>query len=138
MQPKLSKSAIQLREQIDDCYADRNRSSDGWIGDERHRHLKSDHNPDKNGWVRAIDVTANLGSHTDEMHRLVEQLRKYGRKRLKYIIFDGKIVSRKSMWRWVKYKGVNPHRSHAHFSFKKKADNDRSFWNVPMLGGKNG
>ena len=135
MNPRLSKAGVQLREQLDDCYPDRNRSSDGWIGDARHSKTKSDHNPDKDGWVRALDVTTNLGSHTDEMHRLVEQIRKYGRKKLTYIIFDGKIASRKTLWRWRPYKGINPHRTHAHFSFKKKADNDRSFWNIPMLGG---
>lgn len=138
MNPKLSKAAVQLREQFDDCYPDRNRSSDGWIGDARHSHTKSHHNPDADGWVRAIDVTANLGSYPDEMHRVVEQLRKYGRKRLAYIIFDGKICSRKSLWKWRKYKGINPHRKHAHFSFRPSADLDNSFWNVPLLGGSNG
>jgi hypothetical protein len=85
MQPRLSKAGVQLREQIDDCYPDRNRTSDGWIGDVRHSHTKSDHNPDADGWVRALDVTANLGSYPDEMHKLVEQMRKLGRKRLSYI-----------------------------------------------------
>ncbi len=46
MKPRLSKSAIQLREQIDDAFPDRDRTSDGWIGDTRHAARKSDHNPD--------------------------------------------------------------------------------------------
>lgn len=138
MQPKLSKAAIQLREQFDDCYPDRKRSSDGWLGDSRHQKTKSDHNPDKSGWVRALDITANLGSRNDEMHNLVEQLRKHGRKRLSYIIFDGKIASPKTLWRWKRYTGINPHRAHAHFSFKKSADNKGEFWDVEMLGGQNG
>ncbi len=54
MKPRLSKAAIQLREQFDDSYADRDRSSDGWIGDTRHAARPSDHNPDAQGWVRAI------------------------------------------------------------------------------------
>lgn len=138
MTASLSKAGVQLREQFDDCYPDRNRSSDGWIGDDRHAARKSDHNPDKNGIVRALDITANLGSRTDEMHEVVEQLRKYGRKRLSYIIFNGKICSPKTLWRWKKYKGINPHNKHAHFSFKKSADKDGSFWQVPILGGSNG
>lgn len=138
MQPKLSKAAIQLREQFDDCYPDRNRSSDGWIGDARHSATKSDHVPDADGWVRALDVTANLGSYPDEMHRVVEQLRKLGRKRLAYIIFDGKICSPKTLWRWKRYTGINPHRKHAHFSFKKSADLKDKFWDIPLLGGSNG
>jgi hypothetical protein len=138
LQPRLSKAGVQLREQLDDCYPDRNRSSDGWIGDARHSTRKSDHNPDADGWVRALDITANLGSYPNEMHSLVEEMRKFGRKRLEYIIYDGKIASRKSLWRWRKYKGINPHTKHAHFSFRKSADLDNSFWNVPMLGGSNG
>lgn len=138
MKPKLSKAAVQLREQFDDCYPERSRQSDGWLGDARHSTTKSHHNPDADGWVRAIDVTADLGSIDDEMHRVVEQLRKLGRKRLAYIIFDGKICSPKSLWKWRTYKGINPHRKHAHFSFKKSADLDQSFWNVPLLGGTNG
>ncbi len=46
MKAKLSKAASQLREQIDDSFPDRDRTSDGWIGDTRHAARKSDHNPD--------------------------------------------------------------------------------------------
>jgi hypothetical protein len=46
VKPRLSKSAIQLREQIDDAFPGRDRTSDGWIGDTRHAARKSDHNPD--------------------------------------------------------------------------------------------
>ena len=56
---KLCKAGIQLREQVDDMYMDRDRKSDGWIGDTRHSARKSDHNPDKNGIVRALDLDAD-------------------------------------------------------------------------------
>ncbi len=42
---KLCKAGIQLREQVDDAFPDRDRTSDGWIGDKRHSARKSDHNP---------------------------------------------------------------------------------------------
>jgi len=96
VKPRLSKSAIQLREQIDDAYADRDRTSDGWIGDTRHAARKSDHNPDVQGWVRAIDVDRDLngkGRKPDVMPDLVDQIRllaKSGDKRISYIIFDGR------------------------------------------------
>ena len=60
MKPRLSKAAIRLREQMDDSFPDRDRSSDGWLGDTRHAARKSDHNPDEQGWVRAIDIDADL------------------------------------------------------------------------------
>jgi hypothetical protein len=45
MKAWLSKAAVQMREQIDDSFADRSRKSDGWIGDQKHQNTKSDHNP---------------------------------------------------------------------------------------------
>ncbi len=55
MKPILCKAGQQLREQFDDTYPDRDRTSDGWIGDTRHSARTSDHNPDAKGIVRAID-----------------------------------------------------------------------------------
>lgn len=136
---RLSKSAAQLREQLDDSYLERSRKSDGALGDARHSARKSDHNPDKNGWVRAIDVTADLGVGLDETADLVNQIRKYAkkskRKRIAYIIYRGKIASPILNWKWRKYRGTNPHNSHFHISFTSLGDNDGSFFNIPMLGG---
>lgn len=134
---KLSKAAVQLREQIDDCYPERDRRSDGTIGDFRHQHTKSDHNPDAQGWVRALDIDADLAAHKSEMAYLADQLRRNARKdkRISYLIYNNKIASPKTLWRWVKYRGINPHKSHLHISFKKSADNQGRFFNIPMLGG---
>jgi len=138
---KLSKAAVQLREQFDDCYPERDRSSDGTLGDDRHSKIKSDHNPDKNGWVRALDIDADLlRKQPEEMAYIVNQLCSNARKdgRLAYVIYNGKIASPKSLWKWRKYRGVNTHTKHAHFSFKKSADNDGRFFDIPMLGGSLG
>ena len=142
MKPKLSKAAIQLREQIDDSFPDRDRTSDGWIGDTRHAHRVSDHNPDAQGWVRAIDVDRDLfkGSKPDVMPDLADQLRaackSKSEKRISYIIFDGRIASPILGWRWRKYTGANKHTKHMHVSFKKEADNAGAFYQVSMLGGE--
>ena len=141
MKPRLSKSAIQLREQIDDAFPDRDRSSDGWLGDVRHTLRKSHHNPDVQGWVRAIDVDRDLhgkGRKPDLMPDLADQIRiaaKSGDKRIAYIIFDGKIASSKKAWRWRTYDGINKHNHHAHISFTKEGDENGSFFNIPMIGG---
>jgi hypothetical protein len=142
VKPRLSKAAIQLREQFDDSYADRDRSSDGWIGDTRHAARPSDHNPDAQGWVRAIDIDRDLSGKAkpDLMPDLVDQVRllcKSGvEKRISYIIFDGFIYSAKFRFIKRKYTGANKHTKHAHFSFKKTADNDGAFFQIPMLGGE--
>ena len=140
MKPKLSKAAIQLREQFDDSFPDRDRTSDGWIGDTRHAARKSDHNPDEQSWVRAIDVDKDLhkGSKPDLMPDLVDQLRlackSKSEKRISYIIFDGLIYSSILNWKPRKYTGANKHQKHVHISFKKEADNDGAFFQIPMLG----
>jgi hypothetical protein len=143
MKPRLSKAAIQLREQLDDSFPDRSRLSDGWIADARHmRAGKSDHCPDAQGIVRAIDVSRGLfqGSEPDIMGDLVDQLRAAGKSksenRISYIIFDGFIYSAKYRFIKRKYTGANKHTKHAHFSFKKEADNDGAFFQVSMLGGE--
>jgi len=141
VKPRLSRSAIQLREQIDDAFPDRDRTSDGWIGDSRHAARKSDHNPDGQGWVRAIDVDRDLngkGRKPDLMPDLVDQIRlaaKSGDKRISYIIFDGKIASSKKAWAWRPYDGINKHNHHAHISFTVRGDYDNTFFNIPMIGG---
>jgi len=140
MKPKLCAAGKQLREQIDDAFADRDRTSDGWIGDTRHAARPSDHNPDANGWVRAIDVDRDLSGKAkpDIMPDLADQIRlagKSGEKRIAYVIFDGRIASSRLNWRWRKYTGSNKHNHHCHISFTKKGDEDGSYFNIPLLGG---
>jgi len=143
MKPKLNHAAIQLRKQIDDSFPDRDRTSDGWIGDTRHAARKSDHNPDEQGWVRAIDVDRDLfkGSKPDIMGDLADQLRALCKsqkeRRITYIIFDGRIASAKKGWAWRTYEGSNKHNHHCHISFAKEADDDGAFFQVPMLGASN-
>jgi hypothetical protein len=98
----LCKAGQQLREQLDDSYPDRDRRSDGFLGDVRHSYIKSDHNPDPTAKhvVRACDFDRDLSgaSKPDLMPYLADQIRlcaKSGDLRIKYIIFDGRIASSK-------------------------------------------
>lgn len=144
MKPKLSKAASQLREQVDDTFPERDRSSDGWIADQRHMRSgkPSDHVPDK-GWVRAIDIDADLSgkSKPEIMPDLADEIRVFAKrdakKRIAYIIYNGRIASPILGWKWRKYTGANKHTKHAHISFTKKADEDGAFYQIPMLGGNN-
>ena len=140
MKFQLSKAAIQLRNQVDDTYPSRDRTSDGWIGDTRHAARPSDHNPDANGWVRAIDLDRDLSGRTkpDLMPDLADQIRLLCKskreKRIAYLIFDGRIASSKKGWAWRTYEGSNKHNHHMHVSFTKEADLLGEFFQVPMLG----
>jgi hypothetical protein len=142
MKPKLSKAGQQLREQFDDIFPDRDKRSDGWISDYRHSLRVSDHNPDpKTGVVRAIDVDRDVhkSGKPDLMPDIADQIRlaaKSGEKRISYVIFNGRIASSRLGWRWRTYKGSNPHNHHCHISFTSKGDEDGSFFNIPLLGGK--
>ena len=139
MKYKLCKAGQQLRLQLDDSYSDRDRTSDGWIGDTRHSARTSDHNPDEQGIVRAIDIDRDLSGKAkpDLMPDLADQIRLCAKsdKRISYIIFNGKIASSRMGWRWRKYSGINPHTKHCHISFTPKGDTDGSFFFIPMLGG---
>jgi len=139
MKPILCKAGQQLRLQVDDSFGDRDRTSDGWIGDLRHQSRPSDHNPDAKGIVRAIDIDRDLAGKAkpDLMPDLADQIRLCAKsdKRISYIIFNGKIASARMGFRWRKYSGSNPHDHHCHISFTTKGDTDGSFFNIPMLGG---
>jgi hypothetical protein len=140
VKPLLCKAGQQLREQIDDSFPDRDRKSDGWIGDAAHSNRKSDHNPDSiNGIVRAIDVDKDLDSRASTGAYLADQIRLCAKRdrRISYVIFAGKISSAKSFWRWRTYSGINSHDKHIHISFTKKGDENGSWFEIPMLGAGN-
>jgi hypothetical protein len=133
----LSKSAETLRKQINASFPDRDKRSDGWIGDSRHAATKSDHNPAApTGVVRAIDVDSDLGGAANNAHYLANQLRILGKtdKRISYVIFNRKIASRILFWKWRKYSGIDPHTSHIHISFTPLGDQDKSKFKLPILG----
>ncbi len=121
---KLCAAGHTLRDQINRAFPNRDRRSDGTIGDSSHSARKSDHNPDAKGWVRAIDIDANLSDDPKAAYILANQLRVLARRdrRFSYIIFNRRITSRRTLWRWVRYRGINPHEKHIHVSFTKKGD----------------
>ena len=137
---KLCKAGQQLREQIDDAFPDRSRvSPEGWLGDRRHAARVSDHNPLPGSQiVRAYDFNTDLGSSKHEAYDLADQLRLLARsdKRISYIIFNGKIASWKRNYKWRKYTGINPHKTHIHISFTAQGDHDGSMFRIPLLTGE--
>jgi hypothetical protein len=140
MKPRLVKAAETLRKQINSNYPDRDTASDGWVADLRHLSRgNSDHIPDNEGWVCAIDIDRDLSGKPkpDIMGDLADQLRiaaRNGDNRIKYIIFDGRICSRILNWKWRTYNGANKHTHHMHVSFdQKKGKADGSPFQIPML-----
>jgi hypothetical protein len=139
MKPLLCKAGQQLREQIDDSFPDRDRKSDGWIGDARHQRAgTSDHLPDPiNGIVRGLDLDKDLDSRPSTGAYLADQIRlcaKAGDERIAYVIYAGKIASAKKSWSWRTYDGINRHDHHIHISFTKEGDQNGRWFDIPMLG----
>ena len=134
MKPRLCKAGATLKAQIDDKWPKRDRTSDGWIADARHRDQgTSDHIPNAIGIVRALDVDHDLDRKDKlAMGVLVEKLRKQAAAdgRIAYIIYAGRIASPRRSgpkllpWLWRPYTGANPHNAHAHFSFTPLGDID--------------
>ena len=138
MKPWLCAAGTQLRDQIDTWFPDRRTASDGWVGDSRHATRKSDHNPDKSGCVRAIDISVSLGSPEGIAAYLADQIRKCAKtdKRISYVIFQHHIATKLLNYKWRRYRGINSHISHIHISFTQLGDKDSKPFNIPLLGGK--
>lgn len=115
---RLAKSLEALRKQVNEAAPNRSTASDGTIGDQAHKARKSDHNPDKHGIVRALDLTHDPRNGVDG-HRLAEAIVASRDPRVKYVIWNRRIASGSKgpdAWKWRPYSGTNPHDKHVHVS----------------------
>lgn len=133
---------VVLIDEIDARAPGRDKQSDGSIGDRAHQARPSDHNPDANGAVRALDVTDDEGNlHADliydsddfDIDVFFEWLRLRKDPRIKYVISDNRMFS--SYWSggippytWRTYSGTNPHERHGHISTLPEHDNNTTTW----------
>lgn len=140
--PRLVAAGVTLRDQVNRRWPHRDKRSDGWIGDSDHQSRPSDHNPDKNGWVHAIDIDHDfLGAKggAEEAEKFANQLIELAREgkdrgRLKYVVYNNRIASgthADKYWTWRK--GNWGHTQHIHVSFTNKAQRDSSEFPLPIL-----
>lgn len=128
---RVAKSLRVLYDQVNAAYPGRDKSSDGTIGNEAHQATKSEHNPDKNGVVRALDITNSPGVLSSR--KLAEALINSGDPRIYYVISDGEIANPNiSNGAWRPYKGSNPHDHHMHISVVEDPDlyDDQRPWSI--------
>ena len=152
----VAKQIAALFRDFDEAFSDRDRTTDGTIGDPAHQAEVSGHNPDDTpgvqaeyqdadtkAEVRAGDIDVNLHSYdgVPDMVKMQQVLDKLiatpnDIRRLKYIIFNRRIASRNTNWRWVTYTGKDPHTNHAHASGDPNYDEDGSpYTSILSLGG---
>lgn len=140
-------SLVSLRNEFNQLAPNRDKASDGSIGDPRHAASSSDHNPDETGntpyddtdrtnEVHAIDVDDDLREPGWTMTRCVEVIvtrHREGRDdRLQNVIYNRRIWSRSWGWTARAYTGSNAHTQHAHFSarYTSAQENDTSPWGL--------
>jgi hypothetical protein len=133
---RVAESLQRLLEQVNQMAPDRNKASDGSIGDPRHQSRASDHNPwviDGNiGVVTARDITHDPRNGCDAQ-KIADSIVASRDPRVKYIIWNRQICNSKTQpWTWRRYTGANPHNKHVHISVlpeKAKYDN-RADWQL--------
>lgn len=138
---RVANSLNMLLRQLNAAYPNRDKSSDGSIGDAAHASRSSDHNPwvkDSSGQpiVTARDFT-NDAPYMDS-HQLALKLIESKDKRIKYVIDHGKIASGEAgpqPWVWRKYTGSNAHDHHVHVSVREqqKYFDDETPWGLAAL-----
>jgi hypothetical protein len=119
---------VALRSEFNALNPERDKGADGWIGDAAHQARPSDHNPDAQGRVHAVDIdsTGPWPNYTFDIYvRNViagerdKWLNPNDVCRLEYIIWDHEIFSRSNDFEPRDYKGSDPHTNHAHFSGRR-------------------
>jgi hypothetical protein len=120
----LAASLVALRREVNRRWPNRDKASDGWIGDPSHQARRSDHNPDwdapgaRRGVVRALDVDKDGITVSQLLAAVVRD------PRVAYVIWNRRIASATAdgtPWNWEPYRGTNPHTSHVHISIKHTA-----------------
>jgi len=141
---------VRLRSDFNALAPDRDKTSDGWLGDTAHQQETSDHNPDETGnvpirdadrvnEVHAIDADKDLRESDLTMEKVVQFLlgrcRSGAEKRLRYIIYNRRIWEASNGWKQRAYTGPNPHDKHAHFSFSYDTarEADASTWHLELI-----
>lgn len=111
--------------QATQLWPNRNRASDGTLGDPAHAARVSDHNPGHNGLVHAADLTHDPANGVD-CNVLAEQIK--DDPRVKYVIWNRRIWNPSISRSWRPYTGSNPHDHHMHVSVTDAGENDASPW----------
>lgn len=140
----------QLRTELNRIAPNRDRDSDGTIGDPAHQSRVSDHNSDETGnvpirdadkvnEVHAVDLDADLREPNLTMEMVVQHVlgrcRSGAEKRLRYIIYNRRIWEASNGWKQRAYTGDSPHTEHAHFSasYETKLEASLASWGLEEI-----
>ena len=117
---KAQPAAIAVLRQATALWPKRKKASDGLLPSKDH--VKQNPNSDHNSGY-AVDITHDPVNGVDCSFAFIKL---QSDKRVKYLIFNGKIWSAEKGNR--DYTGSNPHKKHLHISIKEKCGDDTSPW----------
>ena len=127
----LAPSLRLLRSEINTRWPNRDKSTDGSVGDLSHAARASDHNPNSRGSVNAIDVDKD---GIDPMGLVALAIKD---SRVNYVIYNRQIWQRKYGFKPRPYSGINAHTKHIHVSIIQSvaAEQNTDPWGVARIGG---
>ena len=141
---QLVKAGVTLRDQVNARWPKRDKQSDGWIGDAAHSNRASFHNPDKRGYVFAIDLDENFGigklRNGGAAKRFANELLAYSRSnlpghdRVLHVVYEDKVASGTYKATWWKWRGKGyGHQQHIHITFTEAAVKNGALFPLPCL-----
>lgn len=119
----LNRALTNFRREVNARWPNRDKRSDGTIGDPDHQSRDSDHNPDRDGSVDAWDMDID---GVDVWACINAAL---AHDSIQYIIYNRKITSRSwGLGTWRHYSGDNPHDKHVHYNTRSSHENSNKPW----------
>lgn len=134
-----------LQAQVNKRWPERDKASDGVLGDASHAARQSDHNPDSRGYVHAVDIDEDFRGSKHDNRWFADQLIAYARMkragstRLKNVVYEQQVASgtyANHFWTWRN--GDYGHTKHIHVSFSNVGEQDKNEFNIPILYGQSG
>lgn len=126
----LNKALTTFRNEVNAVFPNRDKASDGTIGDAAHQASTSDHNPDSDGSVDAWDMDVDLKSGNDAAN--IEKLKAafQAHPAARYWIHNRKIANRNNGWKREAYYGASAHTEHVHWNSEPAHEDSTKSWEV--------
>lgn len=130
----LAPSLAQLRREINARWPNRDKSTDGSVGDLSHAARASDHNPNSRRSVNAIDIDEDGIDAWGLVDLAITD------PRVNYVIYERKIWQRKHGSKPRPYSGINAHTKHIHVSIIQSvaAEQNTAPWGIAKIGASSG